>query len=98
MSFQFVAGQADPAATAAATARFDGSNSCGRSRYPSSASAAARILLTAWPAASRALGRNTIIRRDGSSEPLGGIAHLTVSPGDILVIETPGGGGYGTEE
>jgi 5-oxoprolinase (ATP-hydrolysing) len=42
-----------------------------------------------------ALGRNTVLRADGSSEPLGGIAHLSVSRGDIVVIETPGGGGFG---
>jgi 5-oxoprolinase (ATP-hydrolysing) len=41
------------------------------------------------------LGRNTLHRADGSSEPLPGIAHLTVSPGDRIVIETPGGGGFG---
>jgi 5-oxoprolinase (ATP-hydrolysing) len=44
-----------------------------------------------------ALGKNTILRVDGSSEPLPGIASLAVSPGDRLVIETPGGGGYGRE-
>jgi 5-oxoprolinase (ATP-hydrolysing) len=42
-----------------------------------------------------AFGRNTLIRADGSRAPLGGIAHLNASSGDIVVIETPGGGGFG---
>ena len=45
-----------------------------------------------------ALGRNTVLRADGSSEPLGGISHLSVLAGDIVVIETPGGGGFGASE
>jgi 5-oxoprolinase (ATP-hydrolysing) len=42
-----------------------------------------------------ALGRNSLIRADGRTEPLPGIAHFAVEPGDVLVIETPGGGGFG---
>jgi 5-oxoprolinase (ATP-hydrolysing) len=42
-----------------------------------------------------ALGRNTLVRHDGSQVELPGIIQLTVEPGDVLVIETPGGGGYG---
>jgi 5-oxoprolinase (ATP-hydrolysing) len=42
-----------------------------------------------------ALGRNTLIRADGATVNLGAKAQFTVSPGDLLVIETPGGGGYG---
>jgi 5-oxoprolinase (ATP-hydrolysing) len=38
-----------------------------------------------------------MIRADGSSEPLRGIAHFSASAGDMLVIETPGGGGYGIQ-
>jgi 5-oxoprolinase (ATP-hydrolysing) len=40
-------------------------------------------------------GRNQLIRAGGAAEDLPPIAQLFVEPGDILVIETPGGGGYG---
>jgi 5-oxoprolinase (ATP-hydrolysing) len=43
-----------------------------------------------------ALGRNRLHRADGSVVELGGIAQLEVVVGDILTIETPGGGGYGS--
>jgi len=39
-------------------------------------------------------GRNTLIRR-GKSVPLGSKTNLQAEAGDILRIETPGGGGYG---
>jgi len=39
-------------------------------------------------------GRNLLIRR-GKKKLLGSKANLQVEPGDILRIETPGGGGYG---
>jgi 5-oxoprolinase (ATP-hydrolysing) len=42
-----------------------------------------------------ALGRNQLQRADGSIVELAGIAQLEVAAGDILMIETPGGGGYG---
>ncbi|HEY3391438.1 MAG TPA: hydantoinase B/oxoprolinase family protein, partial [Lacipirellulaceae bacterium] len=42
-----------------------------------------------------ALGRNRIVRADGETVPLAGIAQVSVSAGDTLIIETPGGGGYG---
>lgn len=42
-----------------------------------------------------ALGANRLIRADGSETQLGGIAQLEVAAGDILVVETPGGGGFG---
>jgi 5-oxoprolinase (ATP-hydrolysing) len=42
-----------------------------------------------------ALGRNRLMRRDGTLVELGGIAQVAVEAGDVLVIETPGGGGYG---
>lgn len=42
------------------------------------------------------LGRNRLLRTDGTLVELGGIAELEVTPGDILIIETPGGGGFGT--
>jgi 5-oxoprolinase (ATP-hydrolysing) len=41
------------------------------------------------------LGRNTVRRADGAIESLAGCARAAVSPGDVIVIETPGGGGYG---
>jgi 5-oxoprolinase (ATP-hydrolysing) len=40
-------------------------------------------------------GRNTLHRADGSTETLDGTAVVDVQPGDTLIIETPGGGGYG---
>jgi 5-oxoprolinase (ATP-hydrolysing) len=35
------------------------------------------------------------VRRDGSILELPGIGGIAVEPGDQIVIETPGGGGYG---
>ncbi len=45
-----------------------------------------------------ACGRQWIERADGTIELLPGIAEFTLSPGDLLVLETPGGGGYGKDE
>jgi 5-oxoprolinase (ATP-hydrolysing) len=42
-----------------------------------------------------AFGRNSLRKADGTIEPLGNLAQLTARPGDVLTIETPGGGGYG---
>ncbi|KAA8969653.1 hydantoinase B/oxoprolinase family protein [Mycobacterium sp.] len=42
------------------------------------------------------LGRNWVQRADGSIDELAGCDSTAVRPGDALVIETPGGGGYGT--
>lgn len=42
-----------------------------------------------------ALGRNTLRRADGSVAELGGYDRVDLGIGDLLVIETPGGGGYG---
>jgi len=42
-----------------------------------------------------ATGRNWVQRRDGSVEELAGTASVAMQPGDVLVVETPGGGGYG---
>jgi 5-oxoprolinase (ATP-hydrolysing) len=42
------------------------------------------------------LGRNRVERADGSTVELAGCDSAEVEPGDTLVIETPGGGGYGT--
>ncbi|MFE2266536.1 hydantoinase B/oxoprolinase family protein [Streptomyces griseosporeus] len=43
-----------------------------------------------------ALGANRVERADGTVTALGGSDAADVGPGDVLVIETPGGGGYGT--
>lgn len=45
-----------------------------------------------------ALGRNRLVRRDGTTVDLPGIIQLTVAAGDVLILETPGGGGYGETE
>ncbi len=42
-----------------------------------------------------ALGINRIERRDGSIEQLDHIGSAAMEPGDVFVIETPGGGGWG---
>jgi 5-oxoprolinase (ATP-hydrolysing) len=42
-----------------------------------------------------ACGRQTLIRADGERVELASIAGVEVLPGDRLVIETPGGGGWG---
>ncbi|MEV4130343.1 hydantoinase B/oxoprolinase family protein [Nocardia sp. NPDC049707] len=42
-----------------------------------------------------ALGRNRIERADGTVQHLRGADSAHLEPGDVLVIETPGGGGYG---
>ncbi|MGB3334551.1 MAG: hydantoinase B/oxoprolinase family protein [Mycobacterium sp.] len=41
------------------------------------------------------LGRNRVERANGSVTELAGCDSTDVGPGDVLVIETPGGGGYG---
>jgi 5-oxoprolinase (ATP-hydrolysing) len=40
-------------------------------------------------------GRNAVRRADGSVEELPGCARAAVGAGDAIVIETPGGGGFG---
>ena len=42
-----------------------------------------------------ALGRNTLVRADGSRELLAAQAQFRIQPGDQLLLETPGGGGWG---
>ncbi len=44
-----------------------------------------------------ACGRNRLLRAGHGEEPLPGKAALHVEPGDELIIETPGGGGFGEE-
>ena len=42
-----------------------------------------------------AAGRNRVERADGTVEELGGACEVEVGTGDVLIIETPGGGGHG---
>ena len=41
------------------------------------------------------VGINRVERADGTVEALGATAEVEMAPGDVFVIETPGGGGYG---
>jgi 5-oxoprolinase (ATP-hydrolysing) len=43
-----------------------------------------------------ALGKNRLISADGTVRILPGICACRVVPGDTLILETPGGGGFGT--
>jgi 5-oxoprolinase (ATP-hydrolysing) len=43
-----------------------------------------------------ALGRNRVERADGSVVEMAGCDSVDLRAGDQLVIDTPGGGGYGT--
>jgi 5-oxoprolinase (ATP-hydrolysing) len=43
------------------------------------------------------VGRNAVERRDGTVEQLGSRAEVQMQPGDVFIIETPGGGGFGTD-
>jgi 5-oxoprolinase (ATP-hydrolysing) len=44
---------------------------------------------------SGALGRNTVVRVDGNEETIPHVGSAEMQAGDLFVIETPGGGGYG---
>ena len=44
------------------------------------------------------VGRNSVQRTDGRIEELDGCDSTLMQPGDVFVIETPGGGGYGKPE
>jgi len=41
------------------------------------------------------VGRNYVLRKDSSRVELGGCDQIEMNAGDVFVIETPGGGGYG---
>jgi 5-oxoprolinase (ATP-hydrolysing) len=43
-------------------------------------------------------GRQWVERADGTIEALAGCARTRVAPGDVFVIQTPGGGGFGAPE
>ena len=42
-----------------------------------------------------ALGRHWIEHPDGSTTPMRGCDSVAVQAGDVFVIQTPGGGGFG---
>jgi 5-oxoprolinase (ATP-hydrolysing) len=44
------------------------------------------------------VGENHVERADGRIELLGHIGEAQVAAGDVMVIATPGGGGYGTAD
>jgi 5-oxoprolinase (ATP-hydrolysing) len=41
------------------------------------------------------VGKTSVLRKDGSIEVLGSCDQRDVAPGDAIVVETPGGGGWG---
>ena len=41
------------------------------------------------------VGRNSVVRADGRVETLDHIGSAQMQPGDVFVVETPGGGGFG---
>ncbi len=43
-----------------------------------------------------AVGRNWVERVDGRHEEFGATCQVEMQPGDVFVIQTPGGGGYGS--
>jgi 5-oxoprolinase (ATP-hydrolysing) len=45
-----------------------------------------------------AVGRNWVERVDGSFEELTATDLRQMNPGDVFVIETPGGGGFGKKD
>jgi len=42
------------------------------------------------------VGRNSVVRADGRVEALDHIGSAEMQPGDVFVVDTPGGGGFGT--
>jgi 5-oxoprolinase (ATP-hydrolysing) len=45
-----------------------------------------------------AVGKNYVIRTDGSRTDLGSTDKTEMNSGDVFVVETPGGGGFGKVE
>ncbi len=43
-------------------------------------------------------GKQTLTRADGTQEVLEALAHFEAAAGDVLTIETPGGGGWGKKQ
>jgi 5-oxoprolinase (ATP-hydrolysing) len=44
------------------------------------------------------VGRNWVERADGTREEFGATHKVDMEPGDVFVIETPGGGGFGAAQ
>ena len=44
------------------------------------------------------IGANFVEHRDGSVTQLSGMDQIALQPGDVFVIKTPGGGGYGEKK
>nr|VFK68216.1 MAG: Hydantoinase B/oxoprolinase [Candidatus Kentron sp. UNK] len=44
------------------------------------------------------VGKNWVERADGRHKELASTAEVAMGAGDVLVIETPGGGGWGEDE
>ena len=44
------------------------------------------------------VGRNWVERKDGTVHEMSGLDAATVHPGDVFVLHTPTGGGYGKAE
>ena len=44
------------------------------------------------------VGKNSVIRNDETVEILGSTATIEINEGDLFIIETPGGGGYGNPD
>ncbi|MFN8839071.1 MAG: hydantoinase B/oxoprolinase family protein [Burkholderiales bacterium] len=44
---------------------------------------------------SGAVAHNYVVRNDGRTEPIGHVGRAELEAGDVFVIETPGGGGFG---
>ncbi|MGW8193867.1 MAG: hydantoinase B/oxoprolinase family protein, partial [Desulforhopalus sp.] len=40
-------------------------------------------------------GVNSVLHANGDTTILGGNDEITLSPGDVFIIRTPGGGGFG---
>ena len=43
-------------------------------------------------------GQQWLQKKNGTIEPIKGITDQSLSPGDRIRLETPGGGGYGKKE
>ncbi|MBC7134903.1 MAG: hydantoinase B/oxoprolinase family protein, partial [Oceanibaculum nanhaiense] len=43
-------------------------------------------------------GRNAVERTDGTMVELKHTDQIEMKPGDVFIIETPGGGGYGKKK
>nr|WP_077226094.1 hydantoinase B/oxoprolinase family protein [Burkholderia cenocepacia] len=86
-------------AVAAAARRFDDEHVTGRHlRAADMVEHLDRAVRPLDRVAAGALGRNTIERADGTVEVLDHIGRAQMAPGDVFVVETPGGGGYGAAD